>query len=195
MLTTVDALKAELSISGSDQDTALAALISQASAAIESYCNRQFADRTVTDTFRNRTRREALILSVIPVTAVPSVTESGTVLETTDYELESAKSGLLLRLDGNDNLSCWPAAKVVVEYNAGYILPGNDGADLPADIERACLDMCVRSYHGTGRDVTLTSEEVPGVIKQTFATGSSAAVSVLAEDIECRLNPYRLIAL
>lgn len=192
MLTTVDTLKAELSISGSDQDTALEALINQASAAIESYCGRQFQDRTVTDTFRNRSRREAVILSVIPVTDINTVTESGTVLEASDYELESARSGLLLRLDSNDNLTCWAAAKIVIEYNAGYVLPGVDGANLPADIERVCIDLCVRAYHATGRDTALTSEEVPGVIKQTFST---ATIEALSEDVLCRLNPYRLIAL
>lgn len=191
MLTTVATLKTELSISGSDQDTALAALIAQASAAIESYCNRQFGHRTVTDTLRNRARREALVLSVIPVTGVTAVTESGTALEASDYELDSAKSGLLFRLDSNDNLTCWAAAKIVIGYTAGYILPGTDGANLPADVERACIDLCVRTYHATGRDAALTSEELPGVIKQTFST----TTETLSEDILCRINPYRLVSL
>jgi uncharacterized phiE125 gp8 family phage protein len=193
MLTTLDAVKAELSIAGTDEDAALTALIVQVSATIETHCNLQFGTRTVTDTFRNRVRREALVLRAIPVTAIDTVTESGTELDPTYYELDSAKSGLLLRLDGSDNLSCWAAGKISVVYTAGYVLPGNEGANLPADIERACIDLCVRGYHNTGRDRSLKSEEVPGVIKQTWET--SAPASGLSEDITSRLNPYRQVAI
>jgi uncharacterized phiE125 gp8 family phage protein len=195
MLTTLDAVKAELSIAGTDDDAALTALITQVSAAIETYCNRQFGTRTVTDTIRNRVRRDALVLSAIPVTAIDTVTESGTGLTADYYELESAKSGLLLRLDGSDNVSCWPAAKITIEYTAGYVLPGEDGANLPADIERACIDMCVRGYHSTGRDLALKSEEVPGVIKQAWSTEALAAQGAMPSDIAARLDPHRQVAL
>lgn len=195
MLTTLAAVKAELSIAGTDDDAAITALIAQMSAAIESYCNRQFGTRTVTDTFRNRTRREALVLSAIPATTITTVTESGAELDPTGYELESAKSGLLLRLDGSDNLSCWAARKITVEYVAGYILPGGEGSDLPADIERACIDLCVRGYHGAGRDASLKSEEVPGVIKQAWETNSVMSAGALPEDVLSRLDHYRQIAI
>lgn len=195
MLTTLDAVKAELSIAGTDDDTAITALIAQSSAAIESYCNRQFGTRDVTDTFRNRARREAVVLSAIPVTAITTVTESGTALEATDYELESAKSGLLLRLDGSDNLSSWAARKITVEYTAGYVLPGTEGSTLPEDIERACIDLCVRGYHGAGRDVSLKSEEVPGVIKQAWETSAATSAGALPADVLSRLDHYRQIAI
>ena len=40
-----------------------------------------------------------------------------------NWELDAA-TGELWRLDGDDRRVAWPAAKIVVAYAAGYLLPG-----------------------------------------------------------------------
>jgi hypothetical protein len=43
----------------------------------------------------------------------------------------------LWRLDDADCRVAWPAAKIVVAYAAGYVLPGDPQRNLPEDLERA----------------------------------------------------------
>jgi len=192
-LTTLATLKAELGISDNSQDAYLTALLAQQSAAVEAYCSRVFGRRAVTDTFRSDVRRARLVLSARPVISVTSVTEAGTVLTAADYEADSA-AGLLLRLDGADGPSCWAAGKTVVVYQAGYVLPGEPSPDLPADIERACIDLCVRAHAAKGRDPALRSYQNPDVESLSYFDPDKTELrGGLPADIAGRLDPHRTV--
>lgn len=193
-LTTLATLKAELGITVSTYDTRLSGLIAQVSAAIETFCDRSFARRTVTDVFLQPKR--TLYLSAWPVTSVTSVTESGTVLTTDDYVIDTDQGIIVPPVDGvGFGSPCgynryWPNLTVI--YVAGYLLPADVGANLPADIERACLDLATRYYHGGSRDPALRSETVPGVIEQSWSViDRMETVGGIPLDVAHTLGFYR----
>lgn len=202
MLTTVDALRAELGDAVDDgvSDATLAGVIRTQSAAVERYCRRRFALRTVTDRLRIEHRpKSALPLSVLPVMTVTSVVQNGAPLMESGYELDEPRdggegSGLLYRLSGSDRRICWTCGTVVVIYEAGYLLPGVTGYDLPASIERACLDLCVRAWATRGRDPTLRSYENPDVERFAYTAADSVTTrGGLPLDVAERLDAYRMV--
>ena len=201
MLTTLAALKAELDIVDAASDTALTTLIRQQSAAIERYCCRSFGLRGVTDRRRLNRLTARLILSALPVVAITSVTVGGVALDETAYEISESEggdegSGLLYRLDADGRRICWRAGLVVVGYQAGYVLPGVTGYDLPADIERACLDLCVRAWAARGRDPSIRSYENPDVERVTYTAADSVVYRRgLPLPVAEMLDPYRMLAL
>lgn len=190
-------LKAELGVTGSAQDARLTSLLRQASDTIETLCDRRFERRTLTETFAQplwpRTSR-TLLLAAWPVIGDAVVTLAGTVLASTEYVLD-ADTGTLTRSSyGIGYGSPWGydwGGTVTVAYTGGYILPGEDDYTLPGDIERCCLELAMRNYHQSGRDPTLRSETVPGVIEQSWsAIDSVPTVSGLPTDIALRLAAY-----
>lgn len=53
----------------------------------------------------------------------------------------------------------WTGRLVVVEYQAGFLLPD----EAPPALERACLDLLAGLWHGQGRDPAVRSETTEGV--------------------------------
>jgi uncharacterized phiE125 gp8 family phage protein len=187
-LTTLETLKAALQLSDADDDY-LALLIAEASAAAESYCRRVFAAATLCDTFRLDAATWTLRLARRPVTAIASVIEDGTTLTAADYLLD-ADSGLLTRLN-DDRPSCWLApATIVATYSAGYLLPGDDGRTLPADIEGGVIDLIKHAWHGRTRDPAIRSETTPGVYEVTYWIGGAGESGDLPPEVETRLARY-----
>jgi hypothetical protein len=185
-LTTLAAVKADLGLSGTEDDALLADLINRASAMIMSYCGRAFAREALSETFRPSCRLPNLMLARRPVVSDGlAVTEAGETLASADWELD-ARSGLLYRLDGADGRIDWPAAKIVVTYAAGYILPGTAGADLPADIEQACLSIVKGLWFARDRDPLVKNLTVDGVGSETYWVGGSGD-----EPIPQGLRSYR----
>jgi hypothetical protein len=164
-LTTLSAAAAEL---GGTVDTALVQRwIAAASGAIVRHTGRTFARETVTETFwLPRYCVPALRLDRIPVASITSVTVDGAVLDAADYLID-AGSGLLTRLS-SDTPADWLANKVVVVYQAGYVLPGAASATLPADIERACIITLAAMSSSQGRDPQLRSEAADGIGSQSW---------------------------
>jgi hypothetical protein len=115
------------------------ALIAQASAAIESWCGRIFAQQRYVELDRGR-RTEYWLLSQTPLVAVESVLIGTDTI--TDSRIDAAEAGILLRREGWSH----PGEDVTVTYVAGYILPEQTtpavptGPVLPAELERACLE-------------------------------------------------------
>ena len=189
-LTQVDTIKAEIDVTDAGQDLEIGALIDQQSAAIRSFLSRVLARETVRQT--ERVSGEAtLILERRPVAEVVGVTVDGAALDPADFE----RDGALLRRLCNDRPSLW-WGKVAVDYAAGWRMPGETGRDLPEDIERACIDLCVRAYHARGRDPALRSYENPDVEKMSWSASDSVkTVDGLPEDIAGRLGGYRLVTI
>lgn len=192
-LTTLATLKAELGVTGSSQDTRLSALINQVSDAIETFCDRKFQRRTVTETVLRH--RRTIYLSAWPVVSIASITDSGVAWTADDYTLD-ADEGIITRSlygvgygspCGYDSF-----AALSIAYTGGYILPGAEGSNLPGDLERACLDLASRYFHGGGRDPALRSETVPGVIEQSWsAVDSIQTVGGLPLDVARSLSGYK----
>lgn len=166
-LTTVTAVRSQLGIGDNSESENLARWISQASDTISKFCNRVFAQETVTETFRLKCREEGLLLTRFPASEIVSVVENDTTLSATDYELASDGSGGVLNRLRNDSVGEWPRGKIVVTYTAGYALPNG----LPDGIERAAI-MLVSQYRNSGdRDPQLRSEAIEGAGSSSYFDG------------------------
>lgn len=171
-------VKSELGITDSSEDARIDAYIRQASDAIVGAINVDLAEATVEETFR-RIRRgiicgtrgsftdHKLTLARMPVASISSVVEDGATLDPSEYELESADFGLLLRLrDGF--LSTWSASTIVVTYTAGYDLPNS----APALLQRACALLVSQYRANAKRDLTIRSESGDGLGSTSYFDGA-----------------------
>lgn len=138
-LTTLASLEQYLSLaSGNADEPMLAALISAASAAISTYCGRNFMSATYDET-RNGTGGKAMALKNTPITSVASVTvgvdpvPQSTGFGTAGYFF----SDTMLMLRG------WRFARglgnVGVSYTAGY-------GSVPPDLAQACNELVSLRY-------------------------------------------------
>lgn len=184
-LTTVATVKAELGITGSIEDSWIGAVIDRASDTIARWCNRVFAQETVGQVIRLQHPDDALVLARFPVVAVTSVTVNGTALTGDEYEAD-ANTGSLHRLDANGDRSPWPAGKITVTYAAGYVLPGDDGRDLPHDIEWATMLLVKTDYFARQRDPCKKTEVIEGMGRDEWFGGGAVIVTV-----QPLLAPYR----
>ncbi|MCA1971315.1 MAG: phage head-tail connector protein [Caenispirillum sp.] len=191
MLTTLDTVKAELGITDTSLDTYLTRAINAASEQIEGHCGRVFGSRTVSEVFRLDRCRPRIMLNHWPVTAVGSVTEDGAAVPEAERPIED---GIFLRrLDGDGADSLWTAAKIEVSYTAGYVLPAAEGANLPADVEQACIDLVRLRYHAKDRDPALKSEKILDVIAQSWDTGGTDGGQTAA--VLATLDRYRRVVI
>jgi hypothetical protein len=176
----------ELADAFTADDAWLADAIRQASDLIASYCRRPegFGRATVTQAWRLTRDPPRLILKRDLAPSIFSITEDGTTLASTDWLLDGS---LLYRLR-SDEVGLWTASKVIASYSAGFTLL----SDVPFDLERACLDLVVRSYRSRGRDPGLRSQDVPDVLRQSWDTpGGDGFRDGLPRDVADRLSPFR----
>lgn len=197
-LTILANVKAELGISSSAEDVNLETWIDQASRVISGECNRVFGAETVSESFRVRApwgmqwpEYSTVKLKRFPVTAVTSVVENGnTLVAGTDYEYDP-ETGIMSRLWGDYDRR-WCFRTLVVTYTAGYALLGT----LPEAIERATISLVKQYRFAAPRDPLLKSEDIPGVLSQTFWVGSTGEKSNgLPPDVETLIGPYRDVAI
>lgn len=198
-LTTLEAVKTEMEITGSTQDNFIGDLIRQASGDVARYTNRVLALESVRELIRIPWRcvpgeeSSRLWLRRVPVVSLTLVTENATTLvEGTDFECDR-ETGKLTRLAGGEAL-WWAGGAafgwsgvVVVEYSGGYsLLP-----DLPYDIERATMDLIKRRYYSRSRDPALRSQQVLDIINKSYtAESSEPTVRGLPKSIAERLDDY-----
>lgn len=185
-LTTLPAVKAELQVTNGADDAYLAGLIDQASAAVASWCQRDFAAETVRETFRLAVPDTSIMLARWPVLSIVSITINGQAEDEANAEPETG--GFLYRLNDDGNRVSWPSGRIVVEYRAGYVLPNEPGRTLPADIERAALSLVKAAWFARSRDPLIRSETVEGAGSTDYFSGT---VSRLPPDVESLLSPYR----
>lgn len=185
-LTTLEAVKTDLDISSSEDDAQLNDLIEAASIIVADHCRRVFATETVQEILRPDMCHEDIVLQRFPVTSITSIVEDGTTLVATDYEANLA-NGAIARL--YNNRPCyWSTAKIVITYQSGFTLPGNENANLPAPIERATIDVVKSLYFAAGRDPLLRSDDVPGLQAVTYYKSTGAE---LPPGVAALLGPYR----
>lgn len=197
-LTTLSIVKAELNLTSVDaaRDAVISRYITEASAAIENFCNRTFAVESVKDRFYPSRETplqtitggvDPIQLSRWPVTTLTSVTEDGQALvEEEDFIIDKAK-GQLIRLDANAYPTRWGAYPIVVEYASGY-------APIPSDVSDAAIRTVSGRYYARGRDPMLRSENVPGVWEAQYWVAAGAADTGganLPPGVQSLLDNYR----
>jgi hypothetical protein len=185
-LTTLDRVKAELSIVGTAEDARLTTLVGEASDLITAFCNRDtFGAETLRQTERLSTCRDCIILDRDLAPAITGVTVDGAALLAAEYELDGA---LLYRLSDDCRIA-WRPGKVVVNYTAGFTLLGS----LPQAIERAAVDLVVLMYRSAGRDTAVRQEMVEGVGSTSYFDQRAGSGDLpLSADRLAQLHRYRL---
>jgi hypothetical protein len=185
-LVTLESVRRELDLRDDGDDVLLAALIDQASDAVRGWCSRSFALETVSETFRLRRVTDSLLLARWPVVSVASITHDGSALTAADYEMELDR-GIVYRLDGADSRDCWRPGKIVVQYDAGYILPDAANRTLPQAIERATIALVKAAWFARQRDPMVREEDVRDILDTTYWPRTGA----LPADVEGLLSAYR----
>lgn len=180
-LTTLASLKAVLGITGTTQDERLSLTINAASAAIENYCQTQFARATVTNERHPQAGSLRLVVKRVPVLSVTGITADGTALDISELIVESSKGGILYRPGGfprsgydrsalaNRPLVGSETPDLLVTYEAGYVTPAQsdetggdydgDTVTLPAPLQMACVKLAASFYQdgNTAREVARES--------------------------------------
>ena len=163
------AVKAELGISGDGENEALQTTADRASGMIATHCNRIFAREGLRQTLQWVDGRECLLLARRPAT-VRAVTVDGAALALTDWALPEGSARLMRLQDGAP--VCWRGGLVVVDFDAGYLLPGQppdaDAPPVPADLQQACLRLVTALRESAGRDPLLRSASLDQVIARSW---------------------------
>ena len=189
-------------------DPKLARMVDQASAMAASFCERTFGRQI----YRERILSmpvEGTILSVGPVNRIISVgIQGGAVFPEDDYLLREGR--LLLTYGAGAGIgdgsayNLWHSLRpaLVVEYEAGWLLPEDPEDDeiftgttpLPADIERAVIQLIGVAVSEAGRDATVKSDTVEGVGSRSFyVQGPNARLPHPAA--EAALEHHRIVSL
>lgn len=186
-LTTLETVKQELSITDSSKDAFIDRLIAEMSAFATTYCQRQFAQETLVDSFRPKsTVCSPLILSRAPVTSITSIVENGTALGAGDYEYDP-ETGFVWRLNGSDQRIAWQCGKIEVTFVGGYELLG----DLPFEVERGVIEMVKEAFFAKTRDPMVKAEDVEGIGRQEFWVGNVPGGGAISQTAARYLDPHR----
>lgn len=153
-LVTLNLAKSFLSIVDNSKDTEIERLINTASQAIENACARVLVNATHTE-YHNGRRSNMLQTRQWPITGGPSTNGkpqiffddngtgdfSGAEVDDDEYWVHELETQIIRRT-GN-----WPKGyrNIKVVYTAGYG-QGGDTADMPSDLENACLQYVAWEY-------------------------------------------------
>lgn len=136
-------------------------------------------EETLSETFRLRCPLDVLYLSRKPVVEVLLVTENDdTLYETDDYEQISERS--IQRMQSG-SVSWWATGKTVVSFRAGF-------AVVPPGLKELAAKLATTLKFERGRDSSLGSMEVPGVLSETYRYGRPDDPLVPAEIMEGLVN-------
>lgn len=182
-LTTLANVKTSLNVTTPDDDAFIQMLIDQRSGDIAAYCRRTWGQETVRQIIRPAYLSYApydplmpgdavndpppVTLERDPVVQIISATGDGLPLvQDADFELD----GFCAYRISNDRRVWWAFRKITFDYVCGYVLPGDAGVTtLPADVEKACIDLIAYDYAARGRDPTLWRDDVRDVARVDYA--------------------------
>lgn len=126
---------------------------------VERFCRRRFTKQTYTaEKYTGGKLQKVIYFNHWPVTVVTTVTikendVTTTITEgTNDTQYQKVRNVdqdvvALYREDGWES----DALGVSLTYDAGYVLPGVTGRDLPFDLERAAVELVAGAYQSRGR--------------------------------------------
>ncbi len=187
LLTEAEARAATGVASGRDAD--ILRLRKTVSAAITSRCN-VWEDGAVPPTLRLETLSqqnrleypvEQIRLVRRPVVEVVSVTEDGTAVDATDYEIDPS-TGLLLRLCSDYPAFWYACNKAVIAYRAGW-------ATVPENLRAAAMRFATAVWTRATRDPNLRSITIPDVITKDYWVAPSDD-PLFSRDMEELLADY-----
>ena len=195
-LTTLARVKSELDIRDSTNDTLLNAKIDEASSDAEASLGFTVSRATVSETFWHSEIMEwpeYLTLDRAPVASIDSVVVDDETIDASLYRTDP-EIGALYALDGSGYPCRWLFCKsLVVNYSGGYLLPGQGGRNLPAGIEGAVVDLMTDFWSARGRDPSVKSEEIPGVLRRDYWIGAVGEEGELPPRVVMKLAPFRRV--
>lgn len=196
-LTTVENVRSDLTLSEAAAPTQkVERWIDQATGMVQSFCNRVFARQTYRERVVAQPFAAEILLSEGPVIRILSITNRGTPLaDGFDYELDG---GLIYALR-NGARCAWHSFPMVVEYEAGWDLPGEPAGTpaaepLPADVEKAATDLIAAIRSDAGRDPMVKASDVEGVGRREYYV-MGAKAQLPHPGAEAVLQRYRKLAL
>lgn len=206
-LTTLERVKLELSILGSESDALLSAKIDEATSDIRVRVAPSLRRESVTETIRPEIDRSgcaeavgapSLLLKRYPIASITSVTLDDEAVDAAEYYHSDAGaeigSGMLFRLDSSGYPSRWSFSKsAVVVYAAGYLLPGEEGRNLPPSLEAAAIELVASYWFSRGRDPMLRAESNEGVARLEYWVGAVGASGDLPPGVMAKIEPFRKV--
>lgn len=171
-LTTVGVLAEDLEIALGVEDERLERYIHTATSWIERYCHRTFHfEQGIVEMVKGYGTTN-LLLRKPPIREILEVLHEGGVVTPSQYDISNAEGGIIFRRTGwpstaaraggdsitQDRVAGSEAPTYRVTYSGGYYTPTQAEADaavtadLPADIEQACLILATSFYLEGGRN-------------------------------------------
>lgn len=132
-------------------------------------------EETYSETLRLACPLDVLYLARKPVVEILTVTENGTALTVTDDYEQTSGHGILRMQSGA--ASWWDSGKTVVTFRAGY-------ATVPPALKELAAKLACTLHSERGRDPSLGSMDIPGVISETYRYGRPDDPLVSAEIME-----------
>lgn len=198
-LTTVEHARADLGLSATVPQSQIERWIDQASARAASYCRRTFGREIVRERFAlclssEQDGEPGLLLDRAPVVRILGVTLDSVAVAPETYETDG-RSLFFLR---EGERRCWPGRVVAVDYESGWLLPGEargtppttTAPDLPPDVEAAVIKLVGVAASAAGRDAMVKSEDVEGVGSRSWYV-QGASSDLPHPEAESTLRDYR----
>jgi Phage gp6-like head-tail connector protein len=197
-LISLDDLKLALGITGTDEDAALAAMITLQSQIIAEYCDRRLGRAEALETFsfdpgETLPMRQGLTLSLYPVVEIAEVSTAGAT--GADYHFDPASGRLWLPATqytgfwvyGPYNYAAWPNT-VTVNYTGGYDLP----EQAPARLQKAVIEAIHENRSSGSRDPSIREVQHGDTrISYFTSTTSSSSEGYLSAPVIDLIKPYR----
>jgi hypothetical protein len=201
-LTTVDAVKTELGITGNAEDDKIGRLIDRMSSMIARYVgvpaandgSATLAEETLEQPFREspwlRGGRRSVVLARKPVTGIVSIKIGDAEIDADGYELDGA-AGILSRVGGySSSLSVTAGLRTVITFKAGWTLPPAANSTLPPDIEGAVIGLIRSARFAADRDPAVKSEWTTDIERIDYWVGQIGQNGAFPPDIASALDPY-----
>lgn len=197
-LTTLERVKAVLGISGTGEDTYLDILIPQVSAFVCDYLqvaeaedgSKTLARETLVETFMLREARPLLQLARAPVVSITSIYEDDGDIALTSDDYQATKASGFLRRMAIGSPGLWCARKVVVTYEAGWVLPDNPGRNLPEPIEAAVFDLVKNARAIRSRSADVKVVDIPDVERIEYFANIMNIDGGMPAETAAKLAPY-----
>lgn len=204
-LTTLDRVKLELGINNDANDVLLTARVAAASSLIDGMCWPSLKRETVIERFYPEHWGECaeyLILDRSPAAQIIGVTADGVSLtaaesdyyyginDQAEWRLDGERRRLYRQATTGRHKHWSFCNNIAVAYVGGYLLPGQEGRDLPVEIEEACVELVSGWWLSRGRDPGLRARENVGVSRFEYQTTTTGLEYGLPEGVALKLKDY-----